>query len=221
MSRFWGLLRREILLYQPLGGGNLVPLAFFVIVIMLIPFGIGPEPKILARIAGGTVWVAALLAILLTLDRLYQSDRDDGGLDQLMLTGLSWEMLVLGKCLAHWVSFTLPLILVSPLMGLLLQLPEEGYLALILSLLVGSPALTFLGSIGASLVISVRQGGLLLALLILPLYVPILIFGASCVEAAVLSRSIQDPLLLLFALSLMSGFVGVLASAMALRLEQS
>ncbi|HCY47387.1 MAG TPA: heme exporter protein CcmB [Alphaproteobacteria bacterium] len=221
MKRFLGLLARELQLHQPLSGGNMVPLSFFVITVILVPFVVGPEPGILTRIAGGTVWVAALLAVLLTLDRLYQADRDDGSLDHLVMSGLPLELLVLAKCIAHWLAFTLPVIIMAPLMGLLLQLPLEGHVALVLGLLVGSPALTFLGSAGAALVVSIRRGGLLLALLVLPLYIPVLIFGASAVEASLLNRSMSDPLMLLTAFSLLSAFIGVVGSSLALRLELS
>ncbi len=221
MNSFWGIVQRDLQLHQPLSGGNMVPLAFFVMAVILVPFGVGPEPSILSRIAGGSIWVAALLAVLLTLDRLYQADRDDGALDQIATCGLALELVVVAKCIAHWIAYTLPVVLMSPLMGVLLNIPVDGYVPLVLGLLLGSPALTFLGSAGASLVVSVRRGGLLMALLVLPLYVPILIFGASAVEAALLNTPYADPLLLLIAISLISGFIGTLGSAMALRLEFS
>ena len=161
------------------GGGATLAMAFFALVAALVPFGVGADLALLGRIAGGVLWVSAALASLLSLDRLFQADYEDGSLDVLALSPLSLEAVATAKIIAHWLTTGLPLVLLSPLLGLLLNLPEQGYGALIASLLIGTPALSGVGAIGAALTLSVRRGGLILALIVMPLIVPTLIFGAG------------------------------------------
>ncbi|MEO1275459.1 MAG: heme exporter protein CcmB, partial [Pseudomonadota bacterium] len=177
---------RDLALALRLGGGGAVGLAFFVLAIVLIPLGVGREPATLARIAGGVIWIAALLAALLSLDRLFQADHEDGTLEQLMLAPLPLEQVVLAKAAAHWLTTGLPMVLAGPLLGLMLQLPLAALPALGLALLAGTPALSLVGAIGAALTAGIRRGGLLLSVLVLPLYIPTLVFGARTVENALL-----------------------------------
>ncbi|WP_373356969.1 heme exporter protein CcmB [Pseudoroseicyclus sp. CXY001] len=173
------LLLRDLRLALRSGGGFGLGLAFFLIVIVLVPFGIGPERALLARIAPGMLWVAALLAALLTLDRLFALDHEDGALQLLATAPLPLESLILAKALAHWLTTGLPLTLAAPLLGPLLALPAGAAPWLLLSLALGTPALSLIGAFGAALTLSIRRGGLLLSLIVLPLYVPTLIFGAE------------------------------------------
>ncbi len=184
MSAAGALLGRELRLALRSGGGAGLGLAFFLMVGLLVPLGIGPEPGRLAPVAPGTLWIGALLASLLSLDRLFQADFEDGSLDILALSALPLEALVALKALAHWMTTGLPLTLIAPLLALTLQLPAPAYPWLLASLAIGTPALSFLGAIGAALTVGVRRGGLLLSLLVLPLYIPTLIFGARAVIAA-------------------------------------
>ncbi|MBB3168699.1 heme exporter protein CcmB [Simiduia aestuariiviva] len=161
------------------------PMIFFVLVITLLPLGIGPEVKQLAAIAPGMIWIVALLATLLSLDAMFRSDWDDGSLEQMLISPHPLPMLVLSKIAVHWLVTGLPLTLLSPLLGLMLSLPEAGYLPLIVSLFIGSACLSFIGAIGAALTVALRQGGLLISLIIMPFYVPVLIFGASAAMRAV------------------------------------
>lgn len=185
------LMRRELALALRAGGGAAQGLVFFLIVVLLVPFGIGPEPEALARVAPGTLWIAALLACLVTLDRLFQTDYEDGTLDALALCPLPLESVVAVKTAAHWLTTGLPLTLIAPLLALTLQLPPPAYLWLIAALAIGTPALSALGAVGAALVLGLRRGGLLIGVLTLPLYIPTLIFGA---RAAIDAAEGQDPL---------------------------
>lgn len=163
------------------------PLLFFVIVLTLFPLGIGPEPNTLAKIAPGIIWVAALLSTLLSLDRLFKSDYSDGALEQLMLSPYPGFIWILAKVCAHWVLTGLPLIIISPLLAAMLQLPLHSLEAVVLTLLIGTPVLSFIGAIGAALTVGLQKGGVLLSLLILPLYIPVLIFATSAIDAATMS----------------------------------
>lgn len=217
-SMLVSLVRRDVRLAWSQGGGAMLALGFFLIAVSLFPFGVGPAPQTLARIAPGVIWVVAMLAAVISLDRLYQADYEDGSLDDLMLSPLGPFGIATAKVLAHWLSTTLPLALVAPALGVLLNLPDGAYGTLIGSLLVGTPALSLIGSVGAALTVAVRRGGVLMLLLILPLYVPTLIFGVGAVDAAV---SLNDPtphLALLGATTLIAAVVGLVASAAALRL---
>ena len=167
------------------GGGFGLGLAFFLIVVTLVPFGVGPQSELLARIASGILWLGALLACLLSLDRILALDWEDGSLDLLATAPLPMEAIVSIKALAHWLTTGLPLVLFAPVFGLLLSLPEPGYMPLVLSLLLGTPALSVIGTFGAALTVGLKRGGLLLSLLVLPLYVPTLIFGAEMARRGV------------------------------------
>lgn len=212
------VLSRELRLALRSGGGAGLGLAFFLILVLLVPFGIGPDPARLAPMAPGTLWIGALLACLLSLDRLFQSDFEDGTLDILALSPLPLAGLVALKALAHWLTTGLPLILVAPLLGLTLSLPAPAYPWLIASLAIGTPALSFLGAIGAAVTVGIRRGGLLLSLLVLPLYIPTLIFGARAVVAAATGADCRPAMLLLGGLSLAIVALAPLAAATALRL---
>lgn len=215
---FTGIFLRDMRLAWSQGGTGTMALSFFLIAVTLFPFGVGPEPQTLARIAAGVLWVVALLACLLSLDRLFQADFEDGSLDDLALSPLGLTGVCNAKILAHWVATILPLIIVAPLLAMLLKLPEAGYFYLVASLLIGSPALSLLGAIGAALTVSVRRGGVLMSLLVLPLYIPTLIFGVGAVDAAVLAGDPLPHLALLGAVSLVALVVAPLATAAALRL---
>ena len=166
------------------------PLLFFIIVITLFPLGIGPESNTLARIAPGIIWVAALLSTLLSLDRLFKSDHLDGSLEQMLLSPHPLFIIVLAKIIAHWCLTGLPIIFIAPLLGLLLHLDENSYPALMLTLLIGTPILSFLGAIGVALTVGIKKGGVLLSLLVLPLYIPVLIFATSAIDTA--ARNVPD-----------------------------
>ena len=213
------VLTRELRLALRSGGGAGLGLAFFLIVILLIPFGVGPQPDLLAKIAPGTLWIAALLACLLSLDRIFQADFEDGTLDILALAPIPLEGLVAIKALAHWLTTGLPLVIAAPILGLTLQLPAPAYTWLIVSLLVGTPALSFLGTIGAALTVGVRRGGLLLSLLVLPLYIPTLIFGASVVSTAAESLSPNTAFLLLSGITLFTLALTPFTAAAILRMQ--
>lgn len=176
------LLKRDLRLAVRAGGGFGLGLAFFLIVVVLVPFGVGPEATVLTRIAPGILWVAALLAALLSLDRIFALDFEDGSLALLATSPLPLEGAGLVKALAHWLTTGLPLTLLAPVLGFLLHLSPDAYPYLLLSLFIGTPALSMIGSFGAALTVGLRRGGLLLSLLVLPLYVPTLIFGAEAVR---------------------------------------
>jgi heme exporter protein B len=218
MSAFGALLSRDMRLALRAGGGAALALGFFAAVAALTPLGIGPELRLLARVAGGVMWVAAALAMLISLDRLFQSDFEDGSLDVIALSPLSLESVVLAKIAAHWLTTGLPLTLISPLLALLFDLPREGFIALAASLAVGTPALSAVGTIGAALTLSVRRGGLVLAAIVLPLIVPGVIFGASAVLSAVEGGG-DTALLLLAAYSIFSVALAPFAAAAAVRLN--
>lgn len=184
MTRFMMLLRRELMLVMRHGFDSLMVVAFFAIAIILFPFGVGPEPNILARIASGILWVAALLAAMLSLERQYLSDHEDGSLELLAASPAGLEAVALAKALGHWLTTGLPLIVTAPILAMILRMPEKGFGALMLALLLGTPILSLLGGAGAALVLGARRGGVLLALLVMPLFIPVLIFGVGAVEAA-------------------------------------
>ncbi len=173
------LLLRDLNLAVRAGGGFGLGLAFFLVVTVLVPFGVGPEPALLAKIAPGILWLGALLACLLSLDRIFQLDFEDGSLDLLATAPIPLESVVAVKALAHWLTSGLPLTLAAPVLGVMLNLPPAGYGWLVLSLLLGTPALSVIGAFGAALTVGLKRGGLLLSLLVLPLYVPTLIFGTE------------------------------------------
>jgi heme exporter protein B len=209
---------RDLRLAARSGGSAALALAFFALVATLVPLGVGADLRLLARIAGGVLWVGAVLAALLSLDRLYQGDFDDGSLDLIALSPLSLEQVALAKLLAHWFSTGLPLTLLSPLLALLFGLPGPGTWALFVSLLIGTPAVSAVGAIGASLTLSLKRGGLILPLIILPLLAPAVIFGAGAVTAA-LDHLSNGALGLLSAFSLAAVLLSPFAAAACVRLN--
>jgi heme exporter protein B len=217
MTAFRLLVLRDLRLALRQGGDAAMVVAFFVLTVILFPFGVGPEAELLARIAAGILWVTALLAALLSLERLFQADWEDGSLEALVLMPLPLEAQVLAKCLAHWLVAGLPLIVIAPLLALLLHLDAAGYPALLLSLLLGTPSLSLLGAVGAALSLGARRGGVLLSLLVLPLYIPVLIFGVAAVEAAIGGFGARPHLLLLGALLAGALALAPVAAAAALR----
>lgn len=214
MSGFLAIVRRDLLIARRQGGGSLLAVGFFVIVAALFPFAIGADPMALRRVAPGVIWVAALLATLLSLDRLFQADFEDGSLDILALSPQPLFVTVLAKVLAHWLVVGLPLVIASPLLGVLLNLPPAAFPALLLAALIGTPALSLIGAIGAALTAGIRRGGVLVPLLVLPLYIPTLIFGVAASGA----ESGGEALMLLGAVSLISLVLAPVAAAAALRL---
>jgi heme exporter protein B len=217
MAVFIGLFRHDLRLALRQGGDAGLVLGFFILAVVLFPFGVGPQPAVLRRIAAGIVWVAALLAALLSLDRLFHPDYEDGGLDLMALAPLPLELSVLAKCAANWVATGLPLALASPMLGLVVDLRPRQIPVLLASLLIGTPSLSLIGGIGAALTLGARRPGVLLALLVLPLYVPPLVFGAAAVEASAAGGSARPHLLLLGALSLAALALAPWAGAAALR----
>ena len=217
MPAFLLLVARDLRLAFRQSGDAATVAAFFVLTVILFPLGVGPEPELLARIAAGILWVTALLAALLSLERLFQADYEDGSLEALALMPLPLELQVLAKCLAHWLVAGLPLILISPLLALFLHLRPDGYPVLMLSLLLGTPSLTLVGAVGAALSLGARRSGVLLSLLVLPLYIPILIFGVGAVEAAIGGFGARPHLLLLGAFLAAALPLAPLAAAAALR----
>jgi len=218
LRSFLALLKRDMLLAYRQGSALTMTLSFFVIAVTLFPLGVGPELNVLARIGPGVLWVGALLACLLTLDRIFQADFEDGTLEQLMLGPLSIEFIVLTKIIAHWVMSVLPLIAITPILAISLNVHADGIWAMIFSLLIGSPVLSLIGAVGAALTVAMRRGGVLLSLLVLPLYIPVLIFGVASVEAAVALMPMAPHLMLLGGLSLGALVVCPFAAAAALRL---
>lgn len=190
------VFRREMRLALRQGADSAMVVAFFVIAVVLFPLGIGPEPNTLAKIGPGVVWVAALMAAMLSMERLFQADYEDGSLELLTLAPMPLEITVLAKIAVHWLTTGLPLIVVSPLLAVMMNVPADGWPVLIASLALGTPILSLLGAVGAALVLGARRGGVLLSLLILPLAVPVLIFGAGAVDAALTGGNAKVNLLL-------------------------
>jgi len=219
MNRLYAILARDLRLAVRQGGATLMAVVFFLLTVSLFPLGVGPEPGILARIAPGVLWVAALLAAMLSLDRLFQADFEDGSLEQIALSGLPLSLVALAKAAAHWLTTGLPLLLAAPLLAVLLNMPAEGFLVLVGAMAIGTPALSLVGSIGAALTLGVRRGGVLLSLLVLPLYIPVLIFGVGAIDASIMGLNAKANLLLLAALSVAALGLCPLATAAALRLS--
>ena len=210
---------RDLLIAARRRSDVLTTFFFFVIVVSLFPLGVGPEPDTLREIAPGVVWVAALLAAMLSLTRMFGADYADGTLEQVVLAPQPLTMLVLSKVLAHWLTTGLPLVLIAPLLGLQFDLPARALVALMLSLLIGTPALSLIGAVGAALTLGVRGGGALTALLVLPLYVPVLVFGAGAVAASATGMGGAGHLSLLGAMSLAALVFAPLATAIALKIS--
>lgn len=218
MNPFSAILVRDMRLATRAGGSAALALAFFAAVATLVPLGVGSDLHLLARIAGGVLWIAAVLAALLSLDRLFQSDFEDGSLDLIALSPLSLEQMSFAKIAAHWLTTGLPLTLLSPLLGVLFGLPPNGYGPLMLSLAIGTPAVSAIGAIGAALTLSIRRGGLILPFIVLPLLAPAVIFGAGAVLGALDGLS-NGAFWLLGAFSLVTGLLAPFAAAAAVRLN--
>jgi heme exporter protein B len=220
MTPLTALLVRDMRIAVRVGGGALIGVLFFVVVVTLTPFAVGPELALLKRIGPAILWLAALLASLLALDRLFASDHEDGSLDLILTGGAPLELVIAAKGLAHWLTTAVPLIVAAPLIGLLLDIEPPAQAGLVLTLLVGTPALTFIGAVGAAIAVTLRRGGLLLAIIVLPLTVPVLIFGVAAANAAVAGPvPFGTPFTVLCALTLASLVIGPFAAAAALRLD--
>ncbi len=220
MKPFLALLQRDLRLAWREGGAIGVALGFYLVVVAILPLGLGPDLNLLSRIAPGILWVALLLAALLSADRIFYNDFEDGALEVIVLGPLPLEAVVAGKSLAHWLSVGVPLTLMAPVLGLLLNLDIDAYGVLMLTMLAGTPAISFLGAVGAALTLGLRRGGLLLSLLILPLYIPVLIFGVASIQAVITGpASFGPPFMILCALSLGSVAIAPFAAAAALRMN--
>ncbi len=217
MNRFWSIVRRDLRLALRQGMDSLMAVMFFVIAVVLFPLGVGPEPNILARIAAGVIWVAALLASMLSLERLFETDFEDGSLELLLLMPLPLEAVVMAKVTAHWLTTGLPLIVAAPLLAVLMNMDGGGFSVLVLALILGTPSLSLVGAVGAALILGSRRGGMLLSLLVLPLFIPVLIFGVSAVDAAISGFPVRAQLLILGAFLLAALPLCPWTSAAALR----
>ena len=218
MNAMWAILRRDLLVVMRRKSEVLTALFFFVIVCSLFPLGIGPEPDLLRKIAPGVLWVCALLATMLGLQRMFAADHADGTLEQMAISPTSLVWLVVGKIGAHWLVAGLPLVLMAPVLGLQFDLDAEALGVLVLALALGTPVLSLIGAIGAALTLGVRGGGVLLSLLVLPLYIPVLIFGAGAVESHIAGLGAGGHLSLLAALLILAAFFAPWATSAALRI---
>lgn len=221
LNAFYHLLIRDLRLALRSRHELANPLIFFVLVVSLFPLAVSPTTEALRAMAPGVIWVSALLAVLLSLDRLFKQDYDDGSLDQLMLSPNPLVILVFAKVAAHWLLTGLPLVIIAPLLGLFMSLPAEAVKVLVYSLLLGTPVLSLIGAIGVSLTVAVNRGGVLLSLIILPLYIPILIFGANAVDVAIDGLSVRGQLLFLASMLALAISLAPLATSVALRITAS
>ena len=221
LKAFYHLLARDLRLAFRSRHELANPLIFFILVVSLFPLAVSPSAELLRIMAPGVIWVSALLAVLLSLDRLFKQDYEDGSLDQLMLSPNPLVILVLAKVCAHWLLTGLPLVLIAPLLGMFMYVPEEAIGVLMLSLLLGTPVLSLVGAIGVSLTVAVNRGGVLLSLIILPLYIPVLIFGANAVDVASDGMSVRGQMLFLAAVLALAVSLAPLATAVALRITAS
>ena len=219
MRSFFTLVGRDLRLAVRQGGALGTALGFYLVVVAMLPLGLGADLNLLSRIAPGVLWIALLLSALLSLGRVFESDYEDGSLDVLATGPLPLELVAAAKALAHWISTSVPLALLAPVLGILLNLELVAYPALVATMLIGTPAVSFIGAIGAALTLTARRGGLLIALLVLPLYVPTLIFGIAAISAMLGPDDVAPPLLILTAISLGAIVLGPLAAAAALRTQ--
>ena len=213
------LLQRDLILAVRAGGGFGLGMAFFLIVVILVPLGVGPDMEILSKVSVGILWVGALLACVLSLDRIFSLDYDDGTLELLLTSPIPLEAVVTVKSFSHWITTGLPLVVISPILGLLLGLQVSELKWVFISLLLGTPALSVIGAFGAALTVGIRRGGLLLSLLVLPLYVPTLIFGANVASKGLADTSSNSALLILIAVTLAAFSILPFASALVLRIN--
>lgn len=219
MNFLLATIKRELLLALRNRSEIINPLAFFVIVIALFPLAVSPEAKVLSTIAPGIIWVAALLATLLSMDSLFKNDFEDGSLEQILVSPQSLAVLALGKVISHWLISGFLLALISPVLAVMLFLPGNAIAALVCSLLIGTPTLSLIGAIGAGLTVGLRKGGVLISLLVLPLYIPVLIFGAAAVQAGAINMPITGHLALLGAMMIFTLLLAPFAIAAALKLS--
>lgn len=219
MSVVLSLIKRELAVVMRSHSEFIYPLAFFVMVTTMFPLAVTPEPIQLAFIAPGVIWVAALLSLLLSLHAFYQTDYEDGSLEQLLLSGVSGYAIVVAKATANWIVTGLPLVLIAPVIGISLNLSAEANYIAMLALILGTPTLCFIGAIGMSLTLGLRNGGVLLTLLVLPLFIPVLIFGASCIEAASVGRPYTGQLAVLGAALILSVIFAPFAASAAMRVS--
>jgi heme exporter protein B len=219
MSAFATLVRRDLRLAVRQGGALGTALGFYMLVVTLLPLGLGADLNLLSRIAPGVLWIALLLSALLSLPRMFGADYEDGSLDILATGPLPLELVAAAKALAHWISTGIPLTLLAPVLGILLNLEIGAYPVLVATMLVGTPAISFIGAVGAALTLRAHRGGLLIALLVLPLYVPTLIFGMAVIGALLGPGGVESPFLILTAISLMAVILGPIATAAALRVQ--
>ncbi len=217
MNRFLAIVRRDLRLALRQGSDSMMVVMFFVLTCILFPFGVGPEPNILARIAPGVIWVAALLASMLSLERLFLTDYEDGALELLATAPLPLEFVAMAKIVAHWLTTGLPLLIATPLLAILLNLHPDGFWVLVAALLLGTPTLSLIGAIGAALILGARRGGVLLSLLVLPLYIPVLIFGVGAVDAVIGGFPANTHLLILAGMLVVALPLAPFAAAAALR----
>ncbi len=218
MSALAALIRRDLRVAFRVGGGAWIGVLFFLTVVVLMPFAVGPDLALLIRLGPAILWLGAMLASLLTLDRLFTADAEDGSLDLLLMGRTPFELVCLAKGLAHWLAAGLPLVIATPVLGLLLNLDAGTTFAVALTLLAGTPALTFIGLVGAALAVTLQRGGLLLAVLVLPLSIPVLIFGVAAAQSAILEdMAFGPPFSILCALSLLSAVIGPFAAAASLK----
>lgn len=217
MTRLALVVRRELRLALRQAGDSTVIVLFFVLAAILFPFGVGPEPNMLARMAPGVVWITALLAAMLSFERLFVPDYEDGSLEQLALAPAPLALVVLGKAAAHWLTTGLPLLVAAPLIALLYRLPGDGYAMLLATMALGTPTISLVGTVGAALTLGARRGGVLLSLLVLPLVIPVLIFGTAGIDAAIAGFAVAPHLMLLGALLLAALVAAPWAAAAALR----
>lgn len=217
MKGFSALVSHDLKLALRQGSAAMLAVSFFIIMVTLFPLGVGPEAKLLARIGPGVLWAAALLSAVLSLDRLFQADYEDGSLDLVALAPMPLEISVLGKTLSHWLTAGLPLVVISPVLSLLLEMPMRGIPILLVAMLLGTAVMSLIGAIGAALTVGVRRGGVLLSLLVLPLYIPVLIFGVAAVSAAEAGTTALSYLLVLLAFFVAALGFSPLAAAAGLR----
>jgi heme exporter protein B len=215
------LIRRDLILAVRHRAEMANPILFFILVTSLFPLGIGANPNLLQAVAPGVIWVAALLAALLSIENVFRSDFEDGSLEQYLLSSHPVSVLVLAKIIAHWLVTGLPLLLISPLLGILLGLPVEGIKILFITLLLGTPVLSLIGAVGVALTVGLRKGGMILALLVLPLYVPLLIFASGAVDSAAAGLPVTAHLSLITALLVLALSLSPFATAAALRVSLS
>lgn len=221
LQAFTALMKRDLLLAFRHRGELANPLLFFMLIVTLFPLGVSPEAVLLRKIAPGVIWIAALLAALFSLENLFRSDFEDGALEQILLSRQPLSLLVLAKVLAHWLVSGLPMLLLAPLLGLLLAMPQEAIAALELTLIIGTPLLSLIGAIGVALTVGLRRGGVLLTLLVMPLYIPVLIFATNAVTAAAAGMPIAGQIYFLASLLLLALTLAPLAIAAALRISVS